>query len=116
MHPLNRVAILNNNTAGDQVVLAGDSNKYRIITGYFLSSRNDAGTAATQIYIQVTDYWTGAVYAVDAVNLTANAVNSDKSRQHGLCIPVMPGKDIMLCEDAAPAWKMLTLFYVEIAL
>lgn len=110
-----KVASRADNSASTQVLLPAEANKMYVIHAYKIYGANNAGTAATSIYISAFDYITGNEFRLDTCGLTANTVNNNTVRMSGLNAPTMPGQPVTLYTDVAPAYRDVVLYYSEIA-
>lgn len=95
-------------------VLPGINNKSYVIHGYYMMARNTAAEACTSVTLIWTDYFSGIAATYDTLELVPNQVNSATARMTSLNLVTMPGKPINFYSDAAPAHKLIVLYYSEL--
>lgn len=100
--------------SGNQLkVLPADNTKMYIIHGILLYVSNTAGTAASYNSIGWTDFWTSTNQNM-AVYITPSVVGAENLAVMGLNLPIMPGTEVFIVSDAAPASRSVRLFYTEV--
>lgn len=97
-----------------QTVLPAVDNKSYMIHAVIVNGSNTAGTAATIVAINYTDFWEQKYRSLVGINLNPNVVNSNLLPMTGLNIPTAPGKPVELKCDVAAATMGCTVWYSEV--